>query len=165
MILTASLISAILNLISMILIFRMITNPRNRRYSILFFNLLTISGAALLILKLQISDILKNLLFSLILFPAVLKDQILIFEPYNVEKKITILSFGYTKEDYFFKFLIPKNIPKLIGSIMKFLGVFTIFLFFLENRIIVEKMRDLGIILIITGVLVDIFSILTVEKR
>lgn len=165
MILGASAISLTLNLISTMTIFLMILKSWNRDYKPSFFNMLTLSGIVMAILNLCISNTSKILLFSVLLFPIVLRDHTTIFELHNVGKKITILSFGYTNREYFLRFLIPKNIAKLMGSFMKFFGVSLLFLFLLKNESRLGNFMNIGITLTIAGILMEIFNMLNIEKR
>lgn len=129
-------------------------------------NIYTLFGLSMLVISVHTSLSLEIFIIGLLTYLKTLNFFLKILFGYDVRHKVMFLSLGYTKREYFLKYLLPRNIKSIVSHFLETFSIlFLAFIIGKSESIPREIIGIIQLILILTGFGIFFLEKLRVLKR
>jgi len=129
-------------------------------------NVYVLLGISLLVISMDISFIMEAITVSLFVYLRSLSFFLKILFSYDVRHKVMFLSLGYTKKEYFLKYLIPRSVKSIISYFLETFGILFIALAIGRSELIsTEVVNVIQIFSILIGLGIFFLEKLRVSKH
>lgn len=146
-----------------------VLSERKRRDIFIFLdvvNIYVLLGISLFVVSMNIPLVLETVVISLLVYLRSLSFFLRILFSYDVRHRVMFLSLGYTKKEYFLKYLIPRNIKSMVSYFLETFGILFIALAIGKSELISKNaMSVIQIFSILIGIGIFFLEKLRVSKH
>ncbi|MDI3473322.1 MAG: hypothetical protein PWQ20_1516 [Thermotogaceae bacterium] len=128
-------------------------------------NIYILMGVSILVISMNFPVFFELFIIGLLIYMRTLNFFLKILFGYDVRHKVMFLSLGYTRREYFLKYLVPRNVRLIVSHILETFGTLLLAFTIGKSSLSSEVVGTVQLILIFMGMGIFILEKLRVSKR